>query len=296
MHKLIICCLCLFISFSATAQNWEIARAAELAEQKQLLKNQPLLIRLVEEDPAELRARRAEPQQLAAYRTYIAELNKMLARVAAKYWTLSPSVESKSEAELKELLKRNTGALAMLEYGPVKLYQSLGIGRDKIYTYTTEMGLTLKIAGKRRENFVLEEPVMTAFLYESDILFCLKKMERRFENPQLPDTHTVPDRYQMVLLLCQDARPPELTDEQIRRVYPHPYKFVTRAAFEAAVSSGEPAYGYVRFVPFYGRRYIPMVFTLPKGNIITQGHGTDAKRNLYVYEKDFIAFAKYMSF
>lgn len=303
MKKIYLLCFYLLLGLHASAQfSRSIAEMKrDQATEKKLLQSQPLLIQLQREDPKELKRRASEPANLQAYKEHVAYVNELLRQVAGRLWTLSPNVEFKYEDEIEALVAANTGQLNVLTYGPLSLATSppgmkhswdpsgvsLPGGR------TSLSGFELKIYVKKVVFSIHKEPVLSETLQVSDVVYCIRMLEQyaRGNNMVLAKWEGKP----RTLLLCQDYRAPNLTDEQIKQVYPYPYEFVSRAAYEKAVQEAAPEYAFVRFSwAGYGSK-APMAFTLPMLETVCGGDLQDFAKQPVITLKDFKSFKKTMA-
>lgn len=155
---------------------------------------------------------------------------------------------------------------------------------------TSEMGFTLKAVVGKEVWVVDQQVVMGEELHESDIIFCFKLMEDVVNGTGAKQFKGRPS--DIMLLISQDNRPPDLTDEKIRKVYPYAYKFVDRAAVEQAVREGTPGYGYVRFMPEPMGGCVSLAFTMPNLEIVGTGDVQQRKEGFYMTLKDFKELAK----
>ena len=290
------CCLLLsapvFAQFSRTIAEFKRDRDQET----QLLKTQPLLVLLKQEDPKQLKKLAKRPAELLEYQQLMAKGNALLQQ-AAKVWTLSPTIEVKTEAELDALLATNAGQLNVLDFETVGYRTSPAPMRHSWDTVAPiDLGSALKLPSlrlrvfqKKADFLVHEEPVLNSNPNESDVIYCVKMLETMATHSSLIRTKAgaTPPK----LLLCQDDRAPGLTDAQIKSAYPYPYEFVSRADFEKAVRDGAPGGAFVR-VAWQGYGIIsPLAFTLPGMELVCGGELHKAQE-LLVTLKDFKSFKK----
>jgi hypothetical protein len=96
----------------------------------------------------------------------------------------------------------------------------------------------------------------------------------------------------LTLIICQDARSADLTDDKIKEVFSSPYKFVSREGFEKAFSEASPTDAFVRLSWIGGGSFTSMVFTMPGPDFIHLGRPRSDFETPYITQKDFKAFSK----
>lgn len=293
----LLCC-CLLLSAPVLAQfSRSIAEfKRDRGQETHLLKTQPLLVLLKQEDPKQLKKLAKRPAELQEYQQLVAQGNSLLQQ-AAKIWTLSPTIEFKTEAELNALLAANTGQLNVLDFetvgyrtSPPPMHHSWDAAPPIDLSSALKLpSVRLRVFQKKTGFVIQEEPVLSSIPNESDVIYCVKMIETMA-------THSTPTRTKAgatppKLLLCQDDRAPGLTDAQIKSAYPYPYEFVSRADFEKAVRDGAPEAAFVR-VAWQGYGIIsPLAFTLPGMELVCGGDLHKVKEPLITL-KDFRSFKK----
>ncbi len=295
IYLLFFCLVCVFPAFAQLSRS-----VAEMKRDKSLelqrLKSQPLLVILPQEDPKELKRFAKEPAQLQTYKESITTVTGALQRMVGKVWTLSPSVEFKTPEQLKALKAANTGQLNVLEFGKYQLTTTPETMKNKYYIGNTEeyLGFQIKVLVKQVEFTLHSEPLGSKILYDSDVAYCLKRTADAIEgkNPVFQDKEKSKG---LTLIACRDARAADLTDAQIKAVFPQACKFVSREEFEAAVREASPTNAFVRLCWVGGGLFAPMVFTMPEVNYVCIGKPTHSFDTPYLTEKDMKSFAKSMS-
>ena len=89
------------------------------------------------------------------------------------------------------------------------------------------------------------------------------------------------------LLLCQEDRAPDLTDEQIRKVFPFPYRFVSRVEYEKAIQETPTEYTFARNSWMGYGQATTVVFTLPTLEFLATGDSHDWDKGSEISLKDF---------
>ncbi|WP_375437416.1 hypothetical protein [uncultured Hymenobacter sp.] len=291
-YLLFFCLLCVSPTFAQFSRSIaEMNRDKPLEMQR--LKSQPLLVILPQEEPKMLKRFAKDPAQLQAYKESIATVNGALQRMAGKAWTLSPSVEFITPEQLETLKATNTGQLNVLEFEkeqvtvlPTTMKYA---GYSKGY-----LGFQLKVIVKQIEFTLHKEPVGGETLYDSDVAYCIKRAANVaqekgavFENKEKVKALTV--------IACRDARTADLTDAQIKAIFPLACKFVSREEFELAVREASPTNAFLRLCWAGGGLFAPIIFTMPEANFVCLGKFRNSFDAPYLTEKDMKSFAKDIS-
>ena len=292
-----LCCFLLLSTPSFAQFSRSIAEMKrDRAQEAQLLRTQPLLVVLKQEDEKQLKKLARKPDELRAYQQFIALGNALLQQVAGPAWTFSPKVEYKSEAELAALVAANPGQLNVLDLEPVDYLDApppmrrygdpgpiMSGHRDELLTFR------LRIFIKQVDFTIHNEPLLGPTPSQSDALYCVKMLEQYAAGagPQRIKSGSTPP----MLLLCQDDRAPGLTDAQIKQVYPYSYQFVARPEYEKAVHEAAPGVAFVRMAwQAYGT-ISPMAYALPGFGIVSGGDLHRLKAPLITLQ-DFKSFKK----
>ncbi len=294
---LFLCCLLLLSTPSFAQFSRSIAEMKrDRAQETQLLRTQPLLVVLRQEDEKQLKKLAKKPDDLLTYKQSIALGNALLQEVVGPAWTFSPKVEYKSAVELAALVAANTGQLNVLDFDavdyldappPMRRYgepSPIMVGhRDELLTFR------LRIFLKQVDFAVHNEPLLNRTPNPSDALYCLRMLEQYAAGagPQRIKSGSTPP----MLVLCQDDRMPGLTDAQIKQVYPYAYQFVARSEYEKAVREASPGVAFVRMAwQAYGT-ISPMAYALPAFGIVSGGDLHRLKNPLITLQ-DFKSFKK----
>lgn len=268
------------------------------AEEKQRLRSQPLLVMLQRDDPQQLKKLARNPAGLRAYRDDMAKSNAILRRAAA-VWTFSPSVEFRYADEIDSLaMTDGVGQLNVLDFDQVahatspttaaRSWDKPGTGPSVGGTASLP-SFRLRVYIKKRNFALHSEPILGPTLLDSDLTYCTKMIEQNVAGTAWKRTKSGPNP--PTLLLCQDDRAADLTDTQIKQVYPYPYQFVARAEYEKAFQAATPGYALVRMC-WQGYAIIsPMVLTLPNLELVCGGDLHSLKQPL-ITQKDFKSFKK----
>lgn len=236
-----------------------------------IVKGQPLIVLLKDEDPDELKKLAKKPDELADYKAYVADYNTEMQALAPQLWHFSPSVEFHHEAELKDLRKakgQQHGLLRQMELVTVHRHaiggaaaQVAGAIPNYFYTSDAVSSLVLELVGDGDESQVARVSLAPGPIYHSDYIFAFKSMQdyiqRRASGGSSSDfkeeiAANGKKLKTKILLLEQDDTKDRLTPAQIKQAYPFKYQIVPRATIEQAVAAADARYAYVRMMPATG--------------------------------------------
>ncbi|HET9504778.1 MAG TPA: hypothetical protein VFO93_14640 [Hymenobacter sp.] len=235
-----------------------------------VIRPQPLVVLLQEENPKELRKLADKPQELADYKAYIAYYNKQIQLLAPQYWKFSPSVEFRPESALKEIRAAKGKRTVVLRYETHTNGASTG-GYNSVFMGSRKVAsMELTTPGSGDQNLEWSCPAPLDLMYPSDIIFALKNIQLMLEKDLKRKTRYdagVPRRdieqqeradalvanqadaaliRTRTLLIAEADLSPKLTAEDIKQLYPYPFQVVPRATIEAAVQAADTRYTYVR--------------------------------------------------
>lgn len=243
-----------------------------------IVKNQPLLVLLKDEDPDELKKLAKKPDELADYKAYIADYNTEMQALAPQLWHFSPSVEFRHESELKALRKtkgEQHGLLRQMDLVTVRRHSAGGsmsqpAGAIPNYYYTSDAvsSIVLELIGDGDESQVARVALAPGPIYHSDYIFAFKSMQdymqhraSRSSNSDVREEIAAngPKLKTKILLLEEDDTKEKLTPSQIKQAYPFKCQVVPRATIEQAVAAADARYAYVRMMPATGSITMQMV-------------------------------------
>lgn len=232
-----------------------------------IIKTQPLVVLLQEEDPKELKKLANKPEELTDYKGAIAYYNKQIQLLAPRFWKFSPSVEFQPESALKEIRAakgRRTVVLRYEKHTNGASNNSFSIGSRQIAS------MELTTPGNGDENYELSSPAPLDVVYPSDMVFAFryiqqqlaKDMQRKARvdagrdrqdiqrEERAENEAEVASNVELIrtrtLLIAENDLDPKLSAEEIKQFYPYPYQVVPRATIEAAVQAGDNRYIYAR--------------------------------------------------
>jgi hypothetical protein len=235
-----------------------------------IIKQQPLVVLLQEEDPKELKKLAKKPEELASYQAYIAYYNKQIQALAPQYWKYSPSVEFRPESALKEIRAAKGQRTVVLRYethvngAPATIYNKSPIGSRRV----AYMELTTPGGGDQHYEWGCPAPL--DMLYPSDIIFAFRAIQQLLEKDMTRKTRLEAGRSRKdieaeeeaeymaakragaeaikakTLLIAEVDLDPKLTAATIKELYPYPFQVVPRATIEAAAQAGDARYTYAR--------------------------------------------------
>lgn len=235
-----------------------------------LIKGQPLVVLLQEEDPKELRKLAKKPAELADYKSSIAYYNKQLQTLAPQLWKFSPAVEFQPESALKEIRSAKGKRTVVLRYekhvngASTSGYNSVFMGSRKVAS------MELTTPGSGDENYEWGCPAPLDVMYPSDIVFAFRNIQLTLEKDRKRKARVDAGRSRedikreedaeaisankaaaelmrtRTLLIAETDLDSKLTAESIKQYYPYPLQVVPRATIESAVQAGDTRYSYVR--------------------------------------------------
>ena len=234
-----------------------------------VLKAQPLVVLLEEEDPKQVRKLADKPDDLAQYRAYIAFYNNQLRELAPKFWHFSPAVEFKLKSEM-EALRKAKGPMTVVLLRTEDKTSTFGMGRASngyngaLRATATVAEMCLLVVGDGKIDYRDRAGLAPGPAYASDIVFALRDIQRSLQHEadgysygkltkqqkEAERTKSAAQVRSKTLLLDPNQLDPKLTEAIIREVYPYPFQLAPRATIEAAVLSADIRYTYVRWLTF----------------------------------------------
>ena len=273
----------LFVAMGAgtLAAQAQIGTQPDWGPEIALIKSQPLVVLLDEEDPKELRKLADKPAELAQYKTYVAQYNAQLRQLAPKLWQFSPAVTFQSEADYQELRKAKGAKTVVLHQTRQRLGRQLnGLETDLVAWMELEL-----VGGGDREN-VWHGPSSLTVLYPSDIVFTFRNLQRDLQEKASDAGKTVSNRKGVARLMLQDVQhaqqlktktlllnraevPDQLAEAEIAKDYPFPVQLVPLQTIEAAVLAGDARYAYVRWLTVTAGLVGPSIIDAADGHRLT---------------------------
>jgi hypothetical protein len=253
----------ILLQAAAARAQFGLGKPKEIA----LVKNQPLIVMLKEEDLKQLKKLASKPEDLADYKASIADYNSQMRELAPKLWKLSSAVEFKPESELENLRKAKKTQRAVLRHLTFSLghrHRMLGAPMNSFnvadFYYTTEQvsALVIDLLGDGDENHVGRIQIAAGPVYPSDMIFSLKHLQTYLQGRA--DGRSNGDMREEIarngkklptktLLIDETDVKNKLTAADIKQVYPFPYQVVPRTTIEKAVADGDAHYAYIRLLP-----------------------------------------------
>ncbi len=253
----------MLVQVTAARAQFGMGKPKEIA----VVKSQPLIVILKEEDPKQLKKLASKPEELADYKAGIADYNTQMRDLAPKLWKLSSGVEFKSENELETLRKAKKTQRAVLRHLSFALphrHRMPGVpmgSTDMVnFYYTTEQisAVVIDLLGEGDENHVGRIQIAAGPVYPSDMIFSIKylqiylqgRAEGRSNGDMREDVMRNGKRIATKTLLIDEGDVKnKLTAADIKQVYPYPYQIVPRTTIEKAVADGDAHYAYIRLLP-----------------------------------------------
>lgn len=255
-----------------------------------IIKAQPLVVLLDDEDPKELRSLADKPAELAQYKAYIAQHNAQLRDLAPKLWKFSPAVEFKQEGEYKELRKAKKAHVVILHYTEYRLSNSapgpLGHRSETVWlgSYMARQ-MELDIVGDGDEHHIWNGPAPLGAAYAGDVATTLRSLQASLQRKAAEAGKAI--SYQQVmlaegesfleslgllrtktLLINQADLQDQLTEAAIRKLYPNPVQVVSLQTIEAAILAGDSRYTYARCMAYGSGRVGPTISDAATGTTI----------------------------
>jgi hypothetical protein len=253
----------ILLQAAAAQAQFGLGKPKEIA----VVKSQPLIVILKEEDPKQLKKLASKPEELADYKAGIADYNAQMRELAPKLWKLSSGVEFKPESELETLRKAKKTQRPVLRHLSFALGHRHRLGGKPMgslnvndYYYTTEQvsALVIDLLGEGDENHVGRIQIAAGPVYPSDMIFSLKYLQTYLQ--ARADGRSSGDMREEIaqngkriptktLLIDEGDVKNKLTAADIKQVYPYPYQIVPRTTIEQAVADGDAHYAYIRLLP-----------------------------------------------
>lgn len=281
---------CLLVSlvichFAVQAQPDPILRVGSQDEVKEA-KTRPLLLMLAEEDPKVLVQYQRKPRELESYRETIKRMNEGLQTAVTKFWTFSAQPAIKTKAEVDKLIAQKS-----------KAYCVMSTRYDMFQSYETRSTVDAPNVSKRYLSAVNEiisvrldvieevgkpNPVYyqnTPNLYPSDgdmaivMMVMQNAMQSRLDGKKPQAFWNEVDQNKLALpdkTLLLDKNQIKVSEEEIRSVYPHPFRVVDYEMVEKAILERDPGFALVQIVPMKDAQFVfvHMVVNASDGKIL----------------------------
>ena len=247
-----------------------------------ILKSQPLVVVLKEEEPDKLKKLAKKPAELAAYKAFIANYNAQIAELAPKLWHLSPSIEFKRESEMDALVKDKNYQRGELTHENFTVREHLAGGAARgpvLYASSSQTAFLLSVISNGTKRVVMNMPIAPGVVYPSDIILCLKTAQYQLQqaangkntNAQLAESGK---RLRSKTLLLDEAEVNgKLSAAEIKQVYPFAFQLVSREAIETAVREGDTRYACVRIMPVMSDLFAQVVMDAADGAVLSMSMG-----------------------
>lgn len=235
----------------------------------EVVKSQPLIVVLKDEDPKELKKLADKPDDLATYKGYIASYNAQMQELVPKLWKFSPTVEFRHAADLPALRKAKGEKHGVLQQTTLvtthRHYNSGagmpgGMGNTLNYTYSSDKvsAFTLEVYGDGDQDKVWLVQVAPGPIYPSDVVFSVRTLQTYMQS-RLAGRSGGDMRAEVAangkrlptktLLIDEQDLKDKLTAADVKAAYPFPYQVVPRQTIEQAVAAGDARYAYIRLMP-----------------------------------------------
>lgn len=310
--------LALFMIFFVKQAAYSQMGTPSLDELKQM-QQRPMVVVLLEEDPARLKKLQKKPTELAAYKKRIATINANMQQILPGAWTYSSEVIFKSETEFKALQKQKSKEFAYLKYElqkvkepndikehPYTKVRIITIG-DEWYTPILQFGLTEKPA----HSFVHIQTLPKSTPTQGDLTLALRMTQSNFTaflalkesgkkinaKEYLASQATkLPSK---TLLINKDQLYKGLTEATVKASYPFPFEILDSETIEKRILEADSKYALVTILPIIGlQNMLHQVIDLSSGEQLAYDApgalGSKAKVNTayYVSKESLKAYVK----
>ncbi|OWP62323.1 hypothetical protein CDA63_14650 [Hymenobacter amundsenii] len=261
--KLFFLALALLLSLNGAWAQLGLGNPKQVAQ----VKSQPLVVLLRDEDPGTLKKLAKKPEELADYKSYIADYNTQIQELATKLWKFSPSVEFRPESELEALRKAKGAARGVLQHQEVYLTGPRNhvagtptTGAQARYYHNAEKvsAMAVYLVGKGDKDRVAQMLLAPGPIYTSDLIFSIHNLQQYLDarskgragsNIRAEIAQNGKLLRKKILLIDEEDIKGKLTAADIKQSYPFPYEVVPRSKIEEAVSSGDARYACIRLLP-----------------------------------------------
>ena len=234
-----------------------------------LIKSQPLVVLLDEVTPKELRKWANKPRELAQYKAYIAFYNARIQEYAPKLWHSSSAVIFKPASEYEVLVKAKGSKTLVFQHtltresqtasGPMgNRLQTISFGAELVAR------MKLSVVGDNESDTFWVGPAPVGELNSSDIISSLRALQLDIDNKAIfmnsqmktskqaaaanllrsfKSQQSLPTK---ILLINQANLEAQLTETDIKKLYPFPFQLVPLQTIEMAVVTGDVRYAYAR--------------------------------------------------
>lgn len=298
---------------AALAQQGMILRVGKEEEVK-AAKSRPLLLMLVEENPRILSLYARKPRDRDNYKEAVKRINEGLQTAVTKYWTFTAQPEVKSKAEIDKLKgeKNKSYCVISADYLIFQNYQTRTNADDPNTSrrYLAALNEVISVWLDVIENVGKPNPVYfqnTPNLYPSDadmaivMMIMQNALQDRMEGKSRQEFWDQVGRNKSMLptkTLLFDKEMIKLTEDEIKGVYPHPFKVVEYAVIEKAILDRDPDVGIVQVVPMLEEQlaFANMIVNASDGKIMAYYAPIQPPKpgipDIRIGEKHLKAFAK----
>ena len=280
-----------------------------------VIKAQPLVVLLEEEDPNQLKKLADKPDDLTQYKDYVASYNAQMREMAPKLWHYSSTVEFKQKSELEALRKLKNTRTVVLQHTEDKDYVYDNGRMHNRFSQTSSGSavvttMELSVVGDGRQNYQITSAMAPGTVYSSDILFAFRTLQRRLQDEEEGRdraTETKPQKSARlaeqgqkirtkIVLIDQADIDQKLTAADIKQLYPFPCQLVPRQTIETAISNADARYVYVRWLTFAPGNIGPTLIDATDSQVLglsesTVGTGRIVKTPDPITKGDLTAFA-----
>ncbi|SET13382.1 hypothetical protein [Hymenobacter actinosclerus] len=263
IRKLFFFAFLLLLSVGGAWAQLGLGNPKEVAQ----VKSQPLIVLLRDEDPGILKKLAKKPEELADYKSFVADYNTRIQALTTSMWQFSPGVEFRPESELEALRKAKGKPQGVLQHQDVYLTgprnhvagtPTTGLQAQFYHTAEKVSAMVIYLVGNGDKDRVAQMLLAPGPIYTSDLIFSLRNLQQyldaRSKGRSGSDIRAEIAQNgkllrKKILLIDEEDIKGKLTTADIKQSYPFPYEVVPRSKIEEAVSSGDARYACIRLLP-----------------------------------------------
>jgi hypothetical protein len=274
MNRILFFILFLFTVTRPTLAQYGTCNAAKLKE----LPNRKLIVVTELDSPRliELLGKKRKTKEIDLYKASVENYNTNLRAIVERYWPFGQDIEYMSFSEADRMRRAKVKEYAVLYCGHVENFTTKGdegarrhsglvweenfptvnTKRDHWDTYAVMEIKLIEDLGKHET--VFSQNLANILPDKADLLFGMQMLNQyvqadaaKAKFTQLQDVlsykATMSDT--TTLLLRKDWLHPYINENNVRAIYPHPYRIVDAHEYEAKVDCADSAFAYVQIIP-----------------------------------------------
>ncbi len=244
------------------------------------VKGRTLLVTLYEENANTLKKLKGNANAIANYQEDIQAQNEMVISTFKNYWNYTTAIEYKPYTEAKALLKANKEKYVLLN-----IYENTTYTIVRRTSYSPEAGkLSYQLPNgmyrikdrefsDRQTYIFLEDSNGGTIMYTniphldpepSDLVYSIQQMQYILRYLEASESNKIsklkhdemeknaPELKTKTLFLCKEFLDEDLTEQEIKKVYPYPFKVVTQEELDKAIVEKTPGVAFVQLASVPG--------------------------------------------